>query len=63
MANQIINNSHKINTGAYQWKTNFSPAIREKAQEIIFSHKIKVKAHSQLNFDNNPVHESQLQII
>ena len=46
---------------AYQWKVNFNLGTSKKTQETIFSHKIKVTAHSQLVFNNNPPRESSTQ--
>ena len=60
-ANQIINDLHNINTWADQWKINFNPDTSKRVQEIIFICKIKVTAHPQLVFNNNPVHETSAQ--
>ena len=57
-ANQINNDLHNISTWAYQWKMNFNPDTSKQAQDIIFSCKVKVTAHPQLVFNNNPVHET-----
>ena len=40
---------------------NFNPDTRKQAQEVIFSHKVKVIAHPQLVFNNNPAHETTTQ--
>ena len=40
---------------------NFNPDTRKQAQEVIFSHKVKVTAHPQLVFNNNPAHETTTQ--
>ena len=40
---------------------NFNPNISKQAQDNIFSCKIKVTAHSQLAFNNDPVHETSAQ--
>ena len=42
-------------------KKNFNPDTSNDAQEFIFSCKIKVPAHSQLVFNNNPVHKNSTQ--
>ena len=57
--NQINNDLHNISTWAYQWKINFNPGTSKQAQEVLFSGKVKVTAHPQLVFNNNPVHETQ----
>ena len=54
-ANQINNDLHNISTWAYQWKMNFNPDTSKQAQEVLFSRKVKVTAHPQLVFNNNPV--------
>ena len=60
-ANQINNDLHNISTWAYQWKMNFNPDTSKQAQEVLFSRKVKVTAHPQLVFNNNPVHETATQ--
>ena len=40
---------------------NFNPDTSKQAQEVLFSHKVKVTAHSQLFSNNNPVHETTTQ--
>ena len=40
---------------------NFNPDTSKQARKVIFSHTIKVTAHSQLVFDNNPAHETSNQ--
>ena len=40
---------------------SFNPDTRKQAQEVIFSHKVKVTAHPQLVFNNNPAHETTTQ--
>ena len=59
-ANQINNDLHNISTWAYQWKMNFNPDTSKQAQ-VLFSRKVKVTAHPQLVFNNNPVHETATQ--
>ena len=61
MENQINNDLHNSNTWAYQWKMIFNPDTGKQAQEVIFSHKIKVIAHPQFVFNNNPVHKTSTQ--
>ena len=60
-ANQIINDLHKISTWAYQWKMNFNADTCKQAQEVLFSRKVKVNAHPQLVFNNNPLHDTATQ--
>ena len=38
---------------------NFNPGTSKQAQEVLISRKVKVTAHPQLVFNNNPVHETQ----
>ena len=59
-ANKIINDLYNISTWAYQWKMNFNPDTSKQAQ-VLFSRKVKVTAHPQLVFNNNPVHETATQ--
>ena len=59
--NQINNDLHNINIWAYQWKMKFNPDTSKQAQEAIYIHKIKVTAHPQLVFNNNPAHETSTQ--
>ena len=40
---------------------NFNPDNSKQAQEVIFNGKIEVTAHTQLAFNNNPVHEISTQ--
>ena len=54
-ANQISNDLHNSNTWFQQWKINFNPDTSKQAQEVIFICKIKVSAHPELVFNNNPV--------
>ena len=35
-ANDVNNDSAKINTCAFQWKMNFNPDLTKQAQEVIF---------------------------
>ena len=39
----------------------FNPDTSKQAQEAIYIHKIKVTAHPQLVFNNNPAHETSTQ--
>ena len=38
---------------------NFNPDTSKQAQDFIFIRKVKVTAHPQLVFNNNPVHPIQ----
>ena len=60
-ANQINNDLRSISIWAHQWKMNFNHDTSKEAQEVIFSCKVKVNAHPQLDFNNNPVHETATQ--
>ena len=42
-------------------KINFNPDTSKQAQEVLFSRKLKVTAHRQLVFNNNPAHETATQ--
>ena len=53
--NQINNDLHN-STWVYQMKMNFNPDTSKQAQEVLFSCNVKVTAHPQLVFNNNPVH-------
>ena len=56
----INNDLHKSDTWAHQWKMNFNPDTSKQAQ-VIFSCNVKVTAHLQFVFNNNPVHETSTQ--
>ena len=60
-ANQINNDLHNTNTSTCQRKMNFNPDTSKQLHEVICSHKIKVTAHTQLVFNNNPVYETPAQ--
>ena len=53
-ANQIKNDLHSINTWAYRWKKKFNHDSSNQAHEVIFIRTIKVTAHPQLFFNNDP---------
>ena len=57
-ANRTSNGLHNISTWAYQWKINFNPDTSKQVQEVLFGRMLKVTAHPQLVFNNNPVHET-----
>ena len=56
-----INNDLYNSTWAYQWKMNFNPDTSKQAQEVTFNCIVKVTAHLQLVFNNNPVDETLTQ--
>ena len=45
----------KANNWAYQWKMSFNPDPSKRAQEVIFSRKIKKPSHPNLIINNNRV--------
>ena len=53
-ANQIKNDLHNVNTWAYRWKKKFNHDSSNHVHEVIFSRTIKVTAHTQLFFNNDP---------
>ena len=44
-----------------QWKMNFNPDPSTQAQDLLFSWKTSSKPYPSLNFNDNPVHQVQLQ--
>ena len=44
-----------------QWKTSFNPDPSKQAQELLFSWKTSSNPYPSLNFNNNPIHQVQLQ--
>ena len=60
-ANDLNNDSAKINDWTYQWKINFNPDPFKQAQEAHYSIKIKRRNHPCLHFNNNPVNQKPLQ--
>ena len=58
--NHINNDLQKIVTWAHQWKMNFNPDTSKQAQAV-FSCQVKVTVHTQLVFNNHPVHETAAQ--
>ena len=51
----------KISEWTVQWKINFNPDPRKQAQKLLFSWKTSSKPYPSLNFNDNPVHQVQLQ--
>ena len=47
--------------GAVHWKINFNPDLSKQAQNLLFSRKTSSKPYPSLNFNDNPVHQVQLQ--
>ena len=57
----LNNDLTKISEWVVQWKMNFNLDPSKQAQEILFSRKISSKLYPSLNFNDNPVHQVQLQ--
>ena len=57
----LNNDLTKISEWAVQWKMNFNPDPSKQAQELLFSRKTSSKPYPSLNFNDNPVHQVQLQ--
>ena len=68
----VVNNIHTsattlsedlkaITKWAFQWKIIFNPDLSKKAQEVIFSRKIKKLLHPTLFFNNIPLNNSLFQ--
>ena len=57
----LNNDLTKISEWAVQWKMNFNPDPSKQAQELPFSRKTSSKPYPSLNFNDNPVHQVQLQ--
>ena len=55
------NDLTKISEWTEQWKMSFNPDSSKQAQELLFSRKISSKPYPSLNFNDNPVHQVQLQ--
>ena len=51
----------KISELAVQWKMNFNPDTCKQAQGVLFSRGTSSKPYPSLNFNDNPVHQVQLQ--
>ena len=57
----LNNDITKISEWAVQWKMNFNLDPSKQAQELLFSRKISSKPYPSLYFNDNPVHQVQLQ--
>ena len=57
----LNNDLTKISEWAVQWKVNFNPDPSKQAQELLFGRKTSSKPYPSLNFNDNPVHQVQLQ--
>ena len=57
----LNNDLTKISEWAVQWKMNFNPDPSKQAQELLFSRKTSSKPYPSLNFNDNLVHQVQLQ--
>ena len=50
-----------ISEWAVQWKMNFNRGPSKQAQELYLAKKTSSKSNPSLNFNDNPVHQVQLQ--
>ena len=57
----LNNGLTKISTWTVQWKMNFNPHPSKQAQELLLSRKTSSKPYPSLNFNDNLVHQVQLQ--
>ena len=57
----LKNDLTKISEWAVQWKMNFNPDPRKQAEKLLFSQKTSSKPYPSLDFNDNPVHQVQLQ--
>ena len=57
----LNNDLTKISEWEVPWKTNFNPDPSKQTQELLFSRKTSSKPYPSLNFNDNPVHQVQLQ--
>ena len=58
----ILNNDlTKISEWVVPWKTNFNADPSKEAQELLISRKTSSKPYPSLNFNDNPIHQVQLQ--
>ena len=57
----LNNDLIKISEWAVQWKMNFIRDPSKQAQDLLFSQKTSSKSYPSLNFNDNPVHQVQLQ--
>ena len=57
----LNNDLTKISEWMVQWKMNFNPDPSKQAQELLVSRKISSKPYPSLYFNDNPVHQVQIQ--
>ena len=57
----LNNDLTKISEWAVQWKMNFNPDPSKQAHKVLFSRKTSSKPYPSLNFNDNSVHQVQLQ--
>ena len=57
----LNNDLTKISEWMVQWKMNFNPDPSKHAQELLVSQKISSKPYPSLYFNDNPVHQVQIQ--
>ena len=51
-ANELNNDLKKVSNWAFQWRMSFNPDPSKRAQEVIFSRKLKKVTHPPLVFNN-----------
>ena len=54
-ANEVNSDLNKVSNWAFQWKMSFNPDSSKKAQNVIFSRKLKKMPHSPLVFNNDNI--------
>ena len=57
----LNNDLTKISEWTVEWERNFNPDSSKQAQQLLFSQKTSSKPHPSLNFNDNLVHQVQLQ--
>ena len=54
-ANEVNSDLNKVSNWAFQWKMSFNPDSSKKAQNVIFSRKLKKMPHSPLVFNKDNI--------
>ena len=62
-AKELNDDLVKAQDWALQWKMSFNPDISKRAQEVIFSRKLKKTLHPPLTFNSNQVNKTSLKNI
>ena len=62
-AKELNDDLAKAQDWALQWKMSFNPDISKRAQEVIFSRKLKKTPHPPLTFNSNQVNKTSLKNI